>query len=202
MRYKIALHGFGASPIIFRHLIGIAAKDNAPIDWCMILPTPEHRALVRSVLPSGEILDVYQELPKEPVGAHLSLLAEYPGSFAEDLGADKRPWGARNGRRRFARGIDYHLLYKKFLIDCGATHLLVPQIEGAEGKILVATARQLGLAVMVPLDCRSLTGTFFAADANAALPPFAAPSEDAVAESGGVHRALSELTDAGTVRAD
>ena len=119
MRYKIALHGFGASPIIFRHLIGIAAKDNAPIDWCMILPTPEHRALVRSVLPSGEILDVYQELPKEPVGAHLSLLAEYPGSFAEDLGADKRPWGARNGRRRFARGIDYHLLYKKFLIDCG-----------------------------------------------------------------------------------
>ena len=76
--------------------------------------------------------------------------------------------------------MDYHLLYKKFLIDRGATHLLVPQIEGAEGKVLVATARQLGLAVMVPLDCRSLTGTFFAADANAALPPHAAPSEDAL----------------------
>ena len=32
--------------------------------------------------------------------------------------------------------------------------------------------------MIVPLDCRSLTGTFFAADANAALPPHAAPRED------------------------
>ncbi len=183
MRYKIALHGFGSTPIVFKHLMEMAAQDQAPIEWCMILPTPEHRALVRSMLPGSGILDVYQELPKDPVGGDLSLLAGYPGSFAEDLGADKRPWGARNGRRRFARGIDYHLLYKKFLADRGATHLLIPQIEGAEGKILVATARQLGLSVMVPLDCRSLTGTFFAADANAALPPHAEPREDMLLKS-------------------
>ena len=60
---------------------------------------------------------------------------------------------------------------------------MIPQIEGAEGKILVATARQLGLSVMVPTDCRSLTGSFFAADANAALPPHAAPREDLLLKS-------------------
>ena len=143
----------------------------------MILPTPEHRALVRSVLPSSDILDVYQALPRAPVGGDLGLLAEYPGSFAEDLGADKRPWGT-NGRKRFARGIDYHLLYKQFLTDRGATHFLAPQIEGAEGKIAVATARQLGLSVLMPIDCRSLTGTYFAVDAHAGLPAHAAPRED------------------------
>ena len=161
MRYKIALHGFGASPIVFKHLIELASKDKAPIDWCMILPTPEHRALVRSVLPRSDILDVYEALPRPPVGGDLSLLSRYPGSLAEDLGADKRPWGAQSGRERFARGVDYHLLYKRFLIERGATHFLAPQIEGAEGKIAVATARQLGLTVMVPQDCRVLTGYLF-----------------------------------------
>jgi hypothetical protein len=128
LRYKIALHGFGASPIIFKYLIELAAKENAPIDWCMILPTPEHRALVRSVLPRSDILDVYRALPRNPVGGDHGLLAEYPGNLAEDLGADKRPWGAQSGRKRFARGLDYHLLYKKFLIERGATHFLAPQI--------------------------------------------------------------------------
>ena len=178
MRRKIALHGFGSTPIVFKYLIELAAKDGVPIDWCMILPTPEHRALVRSILPSSDILDVYEALPRPPVGGDLSLLAGYPGSLAEDLGADKRPWGTKDGRKRFARGMDYHLLYKKFLIERGATHFLVPQIEGAEGKIAVATARQLGLSVMVPIDCRSLTGTFFATDAYAGLPAHATPRED------------------------
>ena len=87
--------------------------------------------------------------------------AEYPGSLAEDLGADKRPWGAQSGRKRFARGVDYHLLYKKFLIERGATHFLAPQIEGAEGKIAVATARQLGLPVMVPIGLPLAYGQLF-----------------------------------------
>ena len=91
--------------------------------------------------------------------------------------------GRSNGRKRFARGIDYHLLYKRFLIERGATHFLAPQIEGAEGKIAVATARQLGLSVMVPIDCRSLTGTYFAADAYAGLPAHAAPREDLLPKS-------------------
>lgn len=182
MRYKIALHGFGASPIIFKHLIEIAAKDNAPIDWCMILPNPEHRELARSLLPNSEILDVYQALPRIPVGGDLSLLADYPGSLAEDLGADKRP-GRTAGRWRFARGIDYHLLYKRFLLERGATHLMAPQIEAAEGKIAVATARQLGLWAMVPTDCRSLTGSYFAADAHAALPAHAAPRDDLLSKA-------------------
>ena len=85
MRYKIALHGFGAAPLIFKHLIEIAAKDEAPIDWCMILPNPEHRELARSLLPNSEILDVYQALPRIPVGGDISVLADYPGSLAEDI---------------------------------------------------------------------------------------------------------------------
>ncbi len=179
MKYKIALHGFGASPLIFKHLIDLAVADGAPIDWCMILPTPEHRLLAYSLLPREDVLDVYRTLPRVPVGGDLSLLADYPGSLAEDIGADKRPSRVA-GRKRFDRGMDYHLLYKRFFVDRGITHFLVPQIEGAEGKIAVATARQLGIPVLLMTDCRSLTGSYFAADAHASLPPHAAPREDLI----------------------
>ena len=36
---------------------------------------------------------------------------------------------------------------------------------------------------MLPIDCRSLTGTFFAADAYAGLPAHAAPREDLVSKA-------------------
>ncbi len=42
----------------------------------------------------------------------------------------------------------------------------------------MATALQLGLSVMVATDCRSLTGTYFAADAQASLPAHAAPRKE------------------------
>ena len=47
---------------------------------------------------------MYIKHSEVPVGGDLGLLAEYPGSLAEDLGADKRPWGAQSGRKRFAVG--------------------------------------------------------------------------------------------------
>lgn len=64
----------------------------------MILPTPEYRALVRSMLPREDILDVYEVLPRVPVGGDVAVLAGYPGSLAEDPGADKGSWGAQEGR--------------------------------------------------------------------------------------------------------
>ena len=58
-----------------------------------------------------------------------------------------------------------------FCSERGATHLIAPQIEGAEGKIAVATARQIGLRALVPTDCRSLTGSYFAATRRPACRP-------------------------------
>ena len=189
-------------PIVFKYLIEFAAKNGAPIDWCMILPTPEHRALVRSVLPRSDILDVYRALPRVPVGGDLGLLAEYPGSLAEDLGADKRPWGARGGRKRFARGVDYHLHYKRFLIERGATYFLAPQIEGAEGKIAVATARQLGLPVMVAAGFPLAYGHFFRRRCLRKSAGSRSAARRPAFEIGRVHRTLSKVRNAGAFRSE
>ncbi len=140
---KIALYGFGSHPIMHRHLIELAAKEKLPLTWCEILPAPQHRKVISEVLPTSEILDVFQALPRVPVGGDLGLLSHYPGSLVEDLAAQKRRRRKRDGRWLLNRGIDYYKIYKQFLAERGVTHILMPLIETPEAKIAVAAAREL-----------------------------------------------------------
>jgi hypothetical protein len=178
MRTKIALYGFGSMPVVYRHLIDMARADAQPFDWCVILTLPHYRQIMHEVLPAADILDVYRELPREPVGAPVSELSGYVGSLAEDLAAEKRRWRWRSGQWLLNRGIDYYLLYKRFLKESGASHLLTPNAESPDGKIAIAAAKELGMRVLCPSDLRNLTGTMFASDVGEAPPAHAIPTAE------------------------
>jgi Capsule polysaccharide biosynthesis protein len=173
MAYKIALYGFGAFPVVQRHLIELAAMQKLPIEWCAILPLPNYRAALREVLPASEILDVFEALPRTPVGGDLADLARYPGSLVEDLAAQKNPRRKRTAQWVHNRGIDYYRLYKTFLAERGATHLLTSVIETSDAKIAVAAAQELGIPIIAPVDMRNLSGTYFAVDSYETPPPYA-----------------------------
>src|SRR6185312_9766937 len=97
MAYRIALYGFGAFPVVFRHLIDVARAGNSSVDFCAILAVPNYRHIMREVLSEQDILDVFAELPREPVGGDLSLLSGYRGSLIEDLAALKWERRKRTG---------------------------------------------------------------------------------------------------------
>lgn len=175
---KIAIYGFGSAPPVFRHVIAMARAQCPALAWCMILPQPNHRAIVREVLPEAEILDVFRELPRVPTLADPAELAGYVGSFCEDLAAQKRQWRKLSGRWLFDRGADIYRLYKGFLASRGATHLLALNVESPDAKIAIAAARELGLGVMMATDLRSLTGTMFASDAVETPPRYARPGPE------------------------
>jgi hypothetical protein len=181
--YKIALYGFGSHPVMYRHLIELAAKEKLPLAWCAILTTSHHRQVMREVLPADEILDEFRTLPRVPVGGDSACLARYPGSLVEDLAAQKRRRRKRSGKWLFDRGIDYYKMYKQFLADRGATHLLTPLVETPEAKIAIAAARKLGLGVLVPYDMRNMTGTFFAPDCYETPPAYAAATPELRAQA-------------------
>jgi hypothetical protein len=181
--HKIALYGFGSEPILHRNLIDLAAKENLSLTWCAILPTPHYRPILGEVLPANEILDIFRALPRKPVGGHPACLAHYPESMAEALAAQKRTWRRRNGRWLFDRGIDYYRLYKTFLADRGATHVLTSNLETPDAKILVSAARELGLGVMAPMDMRNMTGTFFSTDCYESPPAYAVADTESRAQA-------------------
>ncbi len=179
MTYKIALYGFGSFPVVYRHLIELARAEGSSIEFCMILTGPHWRHVVRDVLSSGEILDVYKKLPCEPVGGDISMLSNYSGSLVEDLAALKRAYRRRSGAWLHARGIDFHRLYREFLIDRGATHLLMSNVETPDAKIAVAAAQELGVHVIAPIDLRNLSGTYFSTDSYETPPTYAEATQAA-----------------------
>lgn len=170
---KIAVFGFGSMPVVQRHLMDLARANDTAIAWCTILTQPNYRTIMREVLPAADILDVFTALPVRPEGGALDQLGAYRGSLIEDAAAQKRRWRPRPGQWLLDRAIDYYRIYKAFLKDRGATHLLTSNIETPDGKIAIAAARELGIGVLAPVDLRNLTGMILAADAGETPPAHA-----------------------------
>jgi capsular polysaccharide biosynthesis protein len=183
MRYKIAFYDFGSTAIMHRHLIGMAQGEGAPLSFCAIQPHPYYRALMREVLDSADILDVFSALPGGKTSGDPSILASYQGGFIEDLAALKRTWRRRRGTWWFDHGVAIYQLYKQFLVRRRATHLFMPTIETPEAKIAVATARELGLGVIVPSDMRNVGGVYFSCDCIETLPLYAEATAETRAEA-------------------
>jgi hypothetical protein len=170
---KIVLHGFGTYPIVFRHLIEASRRSGQQIDWAIILPSPHHVDLMREVLPAEEIFSLQDHLTRDPLPlADRGELASYPGNIFADIEAEKRAFKHRPAWQQLARAAEIYRLYKDFLKRSGASHLLIPQIEGLEGRMLPDIARELGIAAMVPTSGRVFAGTFFSADAHETLPAY------------------------------
>lgn len=177
-RAKIAIYGFGSFPIVCWHLFKFARERGIKIDNCVILTTPHHRDLVRSFADDADVLNVFEKLPRKPGSGDISELTSYHGNFAEDLAAQKFYRSSQSGQWLFYRGLDYYRLYKRFLQDHKATHLLAPWPETAEGKILFAVAAELGIRVVSPNDLRNLSGSFFSTSPYETPPAYAATTPE------------------------
>jgi hypothetical protein len=179
-RIKLAIYGFGSFPIVCWHLFEIARNRGIEFANCIILTTPHHRDLVKSFVADRNVLNVFDDLPRNPLGGDTSDLADYRGNFVEDLAAQKFYQTSQSGQWLFDRGLDYYRLYKRFLQDQKATHLLTPWPETADGKVLFAVAAELGIRVVSPNDLRNLSGSFFSASAYETLPAYATATPDLI----------------------
>lgn len=177
-RMKLAIYGFGSFPIVCWHLFKLARERGLNISNCIILTTPHHRDLVRSFANDSDVLDIFERLPRKPGNGDASELINYHGNFAEDLAAQKFYIPSQSGQWLFDRGLDYYRLYKRFLQDQKATHLLAPWPETADGKILFAIAAELGIRIISPNDLRNLSGSFFSTSPYETPPAYAAATPE------------------------
>ena len=174
---KIALYGFGSFPVIYRHLIDVARTDNSRIRWCAVLTSPHYRKIINQVLPGEEILDIYRELPRIRGGSDISALAGYRGSLVEDIAAIKIARRKRSGAWVHRRAVDFYNLYKRFLIERKATHLLMSGIETPDAKTIIAVAHELGIGIIAPAHMRNLGGSYFSTDSHETPPAYAQVDE-------------------------
>jgi hypothetical protein len=170
---KIVLHGFGTYPFVFRHLVAAARKTASQLEWAVILPNPHHGALMREVMGDDDILSLQDHLVRDikPL-RDASELSRYPGRIFANIEAEKYAFKHRPAWEQLARAAEIYRIYKKFLQRVAPTHILLPQIEGYEGRMLPHLAGELGIQAMIPMPGRNLGGTFFAPDAEESLPRY------------------------------
>jgi hypothetical protein len=181
---RILLHGFGSYPIVFRYLIELARERGSDIEWSTILPTPVHLEHMRKVLPDQAILSLAaHQAPKPDLSLDLPGLASYPGNVFADIEAEKIHFKHRPAQEQRARAYEIYRIYKDFLARVRPTHVLVPQIEGYEGKMLVGLAAEMGAQVMAPVIGRNLGGSYFSTDALETLPGSRHATPETLAEA-------------------
>lgn len=155
---RVVLHGFGSFPIVFWHMIQHARTIDAPIDWAIILTTDHHRELFVKLL-GAERVTVLDHAGSERHPGPRDLF--YPGALYRDIEAEKRTFKYAPAGKQYARAMGLYRQVRDFMRGFGPTHALVSQVEGFDGKVFIAAAREYGAEVVVPTSCRNLGGTFF-----------------------------------------
>ncbi len=167
---RILLHGFGSFPILFWHLIRHAKTTDSPPEWAIVLNSDHHEARFKFLLGSERVLVLNQTggLPQQGEEDWV-----YPGLLFRDMEAEKRTYKREPGQAQFERAMEMYRQVRRFASAFQPTHALVSQVEGFDGKVFIAAAREQGARVAVPTHCRNLGGLFFASDDLESLPRYA-----------------------------
>jgi hypothetical protein len=167
---RVLLHGFGAFPILFWHMVQYARSVNESVEWAIILTTDHHLDLFRKLLGPERVivLDHSSGSPRHDITDLV-----YPGALYRDIEADKRNYKHASAAKQYARAMNLYSQVRDFMGRFKPTRCLVSQVEGFDGKVFIATARELGIEVVVPTSCRNLGGIFFSSDDCESLPVYA-----------------------------
>ena len=167
---RVVLHGFGSFPIVFWHMIQYAKQLQAPIEWAIILTSDHHQALFTELLGVDRVI-VLDHAGSTPLAGEESWI--YPGALYSDIEAEKRTFKYARAAIQRDRALGMYRQVKRFMHSFSPSHALVSQVEGFDGKVFIAAARELGVEVVLPTSCRNLGGVFFSSDDLETLPWYA-----------------------------
>jgi hypothetical protein len=156
-------------------MIQHARSINGSIEWAIILTTDHHRDLFSKLLGPERVtvLDQSSEIPLHNISEMV-----YPGALYRDIEADKRNYKYASSAKQYVRAMNLYGQVRDFMRSFRPTHALVSQVEGFDGKVFIATARELGIEAVVPTSCRNLGGIFFSPDDFESLPAYATPTHE------------------------
>ncbi len=169
-RFKVTLHGFGEYAVVFYHMIKHARAIGSDLDFSMILPTSHQLKLIQELLPPEKILNLEDEILKQPGSIPMNALAGYHGNIHVDIDAEKRTFKHRRGDEQLRIAASIYEVYKNFLKRERPDHAAFNHIEGYEQKMAASLCQELGIPISVPVDCRTITGTVMCVDAHETLP--------------------------------
>lgn len=183
---KIILHGFGAFPFVHYHMIQKAKSLFPFLEWSIVLGNSIPLQLFQEKLPEVPLLDVekaWTEKLARVSNANEIDLSSYNGNIYSDIAAEKRNFKHRSGEEQLRRAASLYFVVKNFFMKIQPDYAMISQIEGVDGKIFAAVARELGVRLIVPCSCRNLGGIFFAEADAEVVPSYAEVNAASLSEA-------------------
>ena len=173
---RIVLHGFGSFPVVFWHLIQQARASGDTSEWAIILTSDHYEARFRQLLGDDRVT-VLTQVGGVPGPGEENW--NYPGFLFRDLASEKRNYKSGSSASQRERGMEMYRQTRRFMEAFRPTHALVSQVEGFDGKVFIAAAKEQGARVAVPTGLRNLGGIFFAPDDFESVPSYAFQNPEA-----------------------
>lgn len=170
---RVMLHGFGAFPVIFWHMIQSARQVQEPVEWAIVLTSDHYQSLFIELLGADRVIVLTQVGTEPQVGEEDW---KYPGTLYRDIEAEKRTFKHAPATVQQARAMGIYRQIRRFMSEFAPDYALVSQVEGFDGKAFIAAANEQGAGVVVPTSCRNLGGMFFSMDDRETLPGYASAS--------------------------
>ncbi len=167
---RIILHGFGAFPAIFWHMINYAKKNHTEAQWAIILTSDHYEAEFIALLGRENVMVLKSN---EQGGISAEYQQPYPGHLFRDIDTEKRTFKHAKSAVQFNRAMAIYRQMRHFMNRFGPTHALVSQVEGFDGKAFIAAAHELSAEIVVPTSCRNIGGIFFSPNAQESIPSYA-----------------------------
>lgn len=169
---KIAVFGFGSTPVFFKALIDYVSQTKDQILWSAILPTSHHLRLMKTVLPASQISCIHEQLPLVMEEAFdLTPLKGYPGNIFKDIETEKITLKHRDSQRQLKTALATYKIIKRFVDQNRPDYVLYAQPpEGMDGMILSGVASECGVKIAVPHHTRNIGRSFFSHSAQEIFP--------------------------------
>lgn len=171
---RVLLHGFGSFPLFFYHVIEYARRLKPDVEWAIVLSSDHHQSLFQKLLGKENVLVLDQsgKWPTSPAD-----FINYQGSVYKDLAADKQNFINQRSSAHINRAAHMYAQVKEFAYIFKPTHALISQVEGFDGKVFIAVAKELHVEIVVPTYCRIIGGIYFSTDDLETLPNYADASD-------------------------
>lgn len=173
---KIFVYGFANTALFFNEVFKLSKARKENIEWGIIYSYAPHKNTSDEILNKENIFYLYEEFNNSFYDKNRKIV-DY--SFPVDgdnihkmIAASKHGYLRHSSKIQEKNANIVYELYKRYLLKSKPEYMIFPDVETADGLILLNLCKELNIEILYYVHTRYLGQSFFAQDAYETLPKY------------------------------
>ena len=148
---KIFVYGYANTPFFFNEVFKLSKRLDDNIEWGIIFPQPPYKNSSDDILKVDNIFYLYDKFNE--IYKSNSVVVKY--NFLEEgdnihkmIAASKHGYNRYNSNHQERNANIVYQLYKSFLVKNTPDYIIFPDVETADGLILLNICKELDICIL------------------------------------------------------